>query len=103
MLCLLRTLCLLQGMASTLAALHSVDPASVGLSSFGKASGYNKRQVWRWGQQYHKSVQVGAVHSSVHLGAVPKVPAGGQYSKSIHVGAAQSRQLCSLPCLCVCV
>ncbi|GAB4815191.1 hypothetical protein N2152v2_002237 [Parachlorella kessleri] len=46
-----------EGMARTLAALHSVDPAAVGLAGYGKASGYNRRQVWRWGQQYLKSVQ----------------------------------------------
>jgi aminoglycoside phosphotransferase (APT) family kinase protein len=51
-----------QGMARTLAALHSVDPRSVGLVGFGKPSGYNRRQVWRWGQQYLKSVQVGLLY-----------------------------------------
>jgi len=43
-------------MASTLAALHGVVPAEVGLQGYGKASGYNRRQVWRWGQQYRQSV-----------------------------------------------
>ena len=33
------------GMAATLAALHSVDPAAVGLQGFGKASGYCQRQA----------------------------------------------------------
>lgn len=33
------------GMAATLAALHSVDPAEVGLQGFGKASGYCQRQA----------------------------------------------------------
>lgn len=32
-------------MAHTLAALHSVQPGQVGLASYGKPSGYNKRQV----------------------------------------------------------
>ena len=50
--------CAVQGMARTLAALHSVDPRAVGLEGYGKPSGYNRRQVWRWGQQYLKSVQV---------------------------------------------
>jgi aminoglycoside phosphotransferase (APT) family kinase protein len=43
-------------MARTLAALHSVQPAAVGLADFGKAGGYNRRQVWRWGRQYQQSV-----------------------------------------------
>jgi aminoglycoside phosphotransferase (APT) family kinase protein len=32
--------------------LHSVDPDSVGLSDFGKPSGYLERQVRRWGSQW---------------------------------------------------
>lgn len=34
-----------EAMACTLAALHRVQPAEVGLAGFGKASGYNRRQV----------------------------------------------------------
>ncbi|BBY64278.1 phosphotransferase family protein [Mycolicibacterium helvum] len=32
--------------------LHEVDPAAVGLSDFGKPSGYLERQVRRWGSQW---------------------------------------------------
>lgn len=46
----------MQAMARTLAALHSVPPTQVGLQGYGKAGGYNRRQVWRWGQQYRQSV-----------------------------------------------
>ena len=46
-----------RAMAHTLAALHSVQPGEVGLGAYGKPSGYNRRQVWRWAQQYLKSVQ----------------------------------------------
>lgn len=35
-----------------LADLHAVDPESVGLGDFGKASGYLERQVRRWGSQW---------------------------------------------------
>jgi aminoglycoside phosphotransferase (APT) family kinase protein len=35
-----------------LADLHAVDPAAVGLSDFGKPSGYLERQVRRWGSQW---------------------------------------------------
>lgn len=38
--------------ADTLARLHRVDPAAVGLSDFGKPSGYVARQVDRWSRQY---------------------------------------------------
>jgi aminoglycoside phosphotransferase (APT) family kinase protein len=46
-------------MAYTLAALHSVPPNEVGLAGYGKAGGYNRRQVWRWGRQYQQSVAAG--------------------------------------------
>ena len=39
-------------MNATLAALHSVDPANIGLSDYGKPGNYFERQVSRWGQQY---------------------------------------------------
>ena len=39
-------------MAETLAKLHDVDPAAVGLSDFGRASGYFQRQIRRWTKQY---------------------------------------------------
>jgi aminoglycoside phosphotransferase (APT) family kinase protein len=35
----------------TLAALHSVDPAAVGLGDFGRPAGFMARQVARWGKQ----------------------------------------------------
>ena len=39
-------------MAETLAALHCVDPADVGLSDYGRAGNYFDRQVARWTKQY---------------------------------------------------
>ncbi|KZX47395.1 phosphotransferase family protein [Haloarcula sp. K1] len=38
-------------LVDTLAAIHEVDPESVGLSDLGRARGYAKRQVTRWGKQ----------------------------------------------------
>lgn len=43
------------GMAKTLARLHSIQPASIGLESYGRASNYNRRQVERWNKQFIKS------------------------------------------------
>ncbi|MEX2160272.1 MAG: phosphotransferase family protein [Dehalococcoidia bacterium] len=37
-----------------LAALHAIDPASVGLGDFGKAQGYIERQVRRFSEQFAK-------------------------------------------------
>ncbi|MBW8366451.1 MAG: phosphotransferase [Arenimonas sp.] len=38
-----------------MAALHTVDPASVGLADYGKPGGYFERQLKRWGEQYRAS------------------------------------------------
>ncbi|SCG71812.1 phosphotransferase family protein [Micromonospora coxensis] len=42
-------------MMDTLAALHSVDPAEVGLADFGRPEGYLGRQVRRWAGQLDRS------------------------------------------------
>ena len=39
-------------MNATLAALHGVDPAAVGLGDFGKPGNYFRRQTDRWSRQY---------------------------------------------------
>ncbi|HVY80546.1 MAG TPA: phosphotransferase [Steroidobacteraceae bacterium] len=38
-----------------IAALHSIDPAAVGLEDFGRAGNYAERQIARWTQQYRAS------------------------------------------------
>ena len=43
-------------MNETLARLHSVDYAAVGLSDFGKPGNYFARQIGRWSKQYEASV-----------------------------------------------
>ena len=45
-------------MSKTLATLHTVDVAAVGLTSFGKPGNYFERQVGRWGKQYRLSETV---------------------------------------------
>lgn len=40
----------------TLAALHTIDPAAVGLGDFGQPGNYFARQVKRWSGQYRDSV-----------------------------------------------
>jgi aminoglycoside phosphotransferase (APT) family kinase protein len=42
-------------MMDTLAALHTVDPAAVGLADFGHPEGYLGRQVRRWAGQLERS------------------------------------------------
>lgn len=41
--------------ASTLAALHRVDPGSAGLADFGRPAGYFGRQIARWHRQWELS------------------------------------------------
>ncbi len=41
--------------ARTLAALHAVDPAAVGLADYGRAGNYYARQVARWARQYREA------------------------------------------------
>jgi len=44
-----------EAQVDTLAALHRVDPASVGLADFGRPGNYFARQVSRWTRQYRSS------------------------------------------------
>lgn len=44
-------------LVDTLVALHSVDPAAVGLADFGRPEGFLQRQVKRWHQQFESSTQ----------------------------------------------
>lgn len=46
---------LAMAMMDTLAALHMVDPAAVGLADFGRPQGFLARQVRRWSGQLDKS------------------------------------------------
>jgi aminoglycoside phosphotransferase (APT) family kinase protein len=41
----------------TLAHLHAIEPAAVGLGDFGRPEGYLERQVRRWAQQWERSKQ----------------------------------------------
>lgn len=44
-----------EAMIDTLAALHAIDPAAVGLGDFGPPGNYFERQVQRWTKQYRAS------------------------------------------------
>ncbi|WP_067568714.1 phosphotransferase family protein [Nocardia acidivorans] len=50
-----RTTAISTGLIDTLAALHSVDPAAVGLGDFGRPEGFLERQVRRWRKQLDAS------------------------------------------------
>ncbi|PKW26929.1 phosphotransferase family protein [Phycicoccus duodecadis] len=51
-----RTRVISERMVDTLAALHAVDPAAVGLADFGRPDGFLTRQVRRWRGQMQKSL-----------------------------------------------
>jgi aminoglycoside phosphotransferase (APT) family kinase protein len=44
-----------ENLVDVMAALHAVDPESVGLAEFGRAEGYLHRQLDRWDRQYAAS------------------------------------------------
>ena len=46
---------LFSSLNATIAKLHGLDPAGLGLSDFGKPQGYMARQVKRWSEQYRAS------------------------------------------------
>jgi aminoglycoside phosphotransferase (APT) family kinase protein len=46
-------------MNRTIAALHGVDYASIGLADFGKPGNYISRQIARWSKQYLQDVDAG--------------------------------------------
>ena len=46
-------------MNATIAQLHSIEPAAVGLGDYGRASGFVERQVERWGRQYEGDAEAG--------------------------------------------
>ena len=53
-------------MNATLARLHSFDPATIGLSDFGRGENYVARQVDRWSKQYRAS-QTESIEAMEHL------------------------------------
>jgi aminoglycoside phosphotransferase (APT) family kinase protein len=52
-------------MATTLAALHGVDPDAVGLGDLGRREGYIERQLKRWSGQYAQTRVEGVDHGGL--------------------------------------
>jgi aminoglycoside phosphotransferase (APT) family kinase protein len=50
-------------MNATMARLHSIDPAAIGLADYGKAGGFVERQVRRWSGQYLDDVEAGRLET----------------------------------------
>lgn len=73
-----RTRAISERLVDTLAAVHAVDPAQVGLADFGRAEGFLGRQVERWRSQFD------AAHTrdlpdmiALHSALAQRVPADG--------------------------
>ncbi|MCO4889817.1 phosphotransferase [Cupriavidus sp. WGtm5] len=49
----------MDAMNATLASLHTIDPAAIGLGDYGKPGGYVARQVARWSAQYRSDELAG--------------------------------------------
>ncbi|MEU5758068.1 phosphotransferase family protein [Nocardia sp. NPDC047648] len=68
-------------LVDTLAALHRVDPAAVGLTDFGRPEGFLRRQVIRWKKQldasYHRDLPAAAELYSRLASSVPEESAAG--------------------------
>jgi len=67
-----------EAMNRTIAALHGVDPASVGLADYGKPGNYFARQISRWSRQYLDDPEAGRDANMDRLVAeLPgRIPAG---------------------------
>jgi aminoglycoside phosphotransferase (APT) family kinase protein len=54
-------------MNRVIAALHRVDPATVGLADYGKPGNYFERQIARWSRQYQASITepIAAMHALI--------------------------------------
>jgi aminoglycoside phosphotransferase (APT) family kinase protein len=51
-------------MNATIAMLHSIDPAAIGLENYGKPGNYFERQIARWSRQY---IEDGAAGRDTHM------------------------------------
>jgi len=58
---------LYDSMNASLAALHAIDPAAIGLSDYGKPGNYFARQIARWSQQYLGDEAAGRDPAMDHL------------------------------------
>jgi aminoglycoside phosphotransferase (APT) family kinase protein len=69
---------LILSLVDTLADLHALDPAAIGLADFGRPEGFNQRQVGRWRKQLDasRSRDVAGI-DELHARLAVDIPAGG--------------------------
>lgn len=72
-------------MNETIAALHAVDPDSVGLGDYGRAGNFFERQIGRWSRQYLEDEAAGRDADMDALVAwLPAHIPGGDESRIVH-------------------
>lgn len=71
-------------LARVLAALHAVDPASVGLGDYGKVGQYVERQVRRWSKQYVASKTDDVPAMDTLMRYLPENIPGGERTTLVH-------------------
>jgi aminoglycoside phosphotransferase (APT) family kinase protein len=69
---------LILSLVDTLADLHALDPAGIGLADFGRPEGFNQRQVHRWKKQLDasRSREVAGI-DELHARLAVDIPVGG--------------------------
>lgn len=72
-------------MNATIAALHGVDPDSVGLGDYGRAGNFFERQIGRWSRQYLEDEAAGRDADMDALAAwLPAHIPAGEESRIVH-------------------
>ncbi|MGL5839257.1 MAG: phosphotransferase family protein [Sphingorhabdus sp.] len=71
---------LFDAMNATVAQLHSLDPATVGLADYGRAENYFGRQIGRWAGQYESDQEAGrdAAMDELIAWLLANIPSGDQ-------------------------
>jgi aminoglycoside phosphotransferase (APT) family kinase protein len=73
-----------RSMNDTMARLHRIDPASLGLADFGRSGHYMERQIGRWSRQYRAS-ETEAIEAMDRLIAwPPRHLTGEEESRIVH-------------------
>jgi aminoglycoside phosphotransferase (APT) family kinase protein len=87
---------LMLSLVDTLADLHALDPAAIGLGDFGRPEGFNERQVRRWKKQLDasRSRDVPGIEE-LHARLAVDIPAGGPGCRTRHPGPQGARRPCA--------
>ncbi|WP_374648886.1 phosphotransferase [Rhizorhabdus sp.] len=73
---------LFDAMNATIASLHNIDPAAIGLGDYGRPGNYFERQIGRWSKQYLDDADAGRVAAMDRLieWLPANIPAGDEAS-----------------------